>query len=258
MRRPIARLAESVCVFDERPRAVGPAERADRQRRFRSRRAPDAGAARRLHAAADVPVHQPPRLAAFHPVRRAPPPAGLRKPDARAWRTRPTGSAAISAAAARCGRSPCCWRNYENVRLVFIAPDHPKLAMRDDLRERLAARNVEFYEVDSLEEPLDGRPLIEQLDALYMTRMQREHDTADDAERYAAIDFSTLLPDTGPGGADEGVRADPAPVPPRPALRRDSARDRRRPAGDVLPPGPQRHVGPRGATWRISSTSTAT
>ena len=41
---------------------------------------------------------------------------------------------------------------YEDVRLVFIAPDHPKLAMRDDLRERLADRNVRFYEVDSFEE----------------------------------------------------------------------------------------------------------
>ncbi len=80
--------------------------------------------------------------------------------------------------------------NYENVRLVFVAPPHPSLVMRDDLRERLAARNMKFYEFDSLEQPLDGRPLIEQVDALYMTRVQREHDTQGDAEAYAAIDFS--------------------------------------------------------------------
>ena len=80
--------------------------------------------------------------------------------------------------------------NYENVRLVFVAPNHPKLVMRDDLRERLQARNVEIHEFDSLEAPLDGRPVIEQLDALYMTRVQKEHDTPEDASQYALLDYS--------------------------------------------------------------------
>ncbi len=80
--------------------------------------------------------------------------------------------------------------NYANVRLVFIAPPHPTLVMRDDLRDRLAARDVEVYEFDSLEQELDGKPVVEQVDALYMTRVQREHDTSDDADQYATIDFS--------------------------------------------------------------------
>ncbi|MEX2308512.1 MAG: hypothetical protein WD738_13005 [Pirellulales bacterium] len=86
---------------------------------------------------------------------------------------------------------------YEDVRLVFIAPDHPKLAMREDLRERLVDRNVRFYEVESFEEQLDGRPVIEQLDALYMTRIQKEHDDPQDAASMAHIDFSRycLTPD---------------------------------------------------------------
>jgi aspartate carbamoyltransferase catalytic subunit len=79
---------------------------------------------------------------------------------------------------------------YDNVRLVFIAPDHPKLAMRDDLRDRLKDRNVRFYEFDSFEEPLDGKPVIEQLDALYMTRIQKEHNDPADAASFAAIDFA--------------------------------------------------------------------
>ncbi len=79
---------------------------------------------------------------------------------------------------------------YDDVRLVFVAPDHPKLAMRDDMRQRLVDRNVRFYELDSFEEPLDGRPVIEQLDALYMTRIQKEHDDPADAASMAAIDFS--------------------------------------------------------------------
>jgi aspartate carbamoyltransferase catalytic subunit len=79
---------------------------------------------------------------------------------------------------------------YEGVRLVFIAPDHPKLALRDDLRERLADRNVRFYECESFEETLDGKPVIEQLDALYMTRIQKEHDDPEDADSMARIDFA--------------------------------------------------------------------
>ncbi len=79
---------------------------------------------------------------------------------------------------------------YEDVRLVFVAPNHPKLAMRDDLRQRLVDRNVRFYEVESFEDTLDGQPVIEQLDALYMTRIQKEHDDPEDAESMAGIDFS--------------------------------------------------------------------
>ncbi len=80
--------------------------------------------------------------------------------------------------------------NYENVRLVFIAPDHPKLVMRDDLRQRLLAKNVTIHELSSFETLLDGKPVIEQLDALYMTRVQKEHDTPEDADCFAKIDFS--------------------------------------------------------------------
>jgi aspartate carbamoyltransferase len=79
---------------------------------------------------------------------------------------------------------------YNDVRLVFVAPNHPKLAMRDDMRERLRDRNVRFYEVESLEEPLDGKLVIEQLDALYMTRIQKEHNAPADAESMSRIDFS--------------------------------------------------------------------
>ena len=80
--------------------------------------------------------------------------------------------------------------NYENVRLVFVAPDHPNLAMHADLRERLLNRNVRVYEVDSLEASLDGTPIIELVDALYMTRIQREHDSPEDAAEFAHVDFS--------------------------------------------------------------------
>ena len=80
--------------------------------------------------------------------------------------------------------------NYEDVHLVFIAPQHPKLEMRSDLRERLHDRGVRVTEVDSFDEPVDGRPAIEALDALYMTRIQKEHDEPGDKESFDKIDFS--------------------------------------------------------------------
>jgi aspartate carbamoyltransferase len=79
---------------------------------------------------------------------------------------------------------------YEGVTLAFVAPDHPKLSLSQDLRERLSTRNVRVIEAESLEEHIDGRPLIEQLDALYMTRIQKEHNNPADEATFAAIDFS--------------------------------------------------------------------
>jgi aspartate carbamoyltransferase len=79
---------------------------------------------------------------------------------------------------------------YEDVRLVFIAPNHPTLALGADLRDRLVDRNIRIYEVESFDDELDGTPVIEQLDALYMTRIQKEHDAPRDAESFAALDFS--------------------------------------------------------------------
>jgi aspartate carbamoyltransferase len=79
---------------------------------------------------------------------------------------------------------------YEGVTLAFVAPRHPTLSLGDDLRQRLLSRGVRIIEAESLEEPIDGRPLIEQLDALYMTRIQKEHNNPADEAAFAAIDFS--------------------------------------------------------------------
>lgn len=79
---------------------------------------------------------------------------------------------------------------YPGVRLVFITPNHQTLQMRDDLRQRLLARGTTIIEVDSFETLLDGKPVIEQLDALYMTRVQKEHNNAEDDETLSKLDFS--------------------------------------------------------------------
>jgi aspartate carbamoyltransferase catalytic subunit len=79
---------------------------------------------------------------------------------------------------------------YADVTLVFVAPDHPTLRLGADLRWRLEQRGVRMIEIDSLEARFDGAPAIEQLDALYMTRIQKEHNLAADESEFARIDFS--------------------------------------------------------------------
>ncbi|MCH2115180.1 MAG: hypothetical protein MK171_09770 [Pirellulales bacterium] len=79
---------------------------------------------------------------------------------------------------------------YEGVKLIFIAPDDPTLALRDDLRHRLQDRGIAISEVEHFDEIVDGVPVIEQLDALYMTRIQKEHDSPAEAEKFAQIDLS--------------------------------------------------------------------
>ena len=80
--------------------------------------------------------------------------------------------------------------SYENVRIVFIAPTHPKLQLSPDLRDRLRNRNVVLHEVDSFDAVVDGKPVIEQIDALYMTRIQKEHNAPEDAADFEVIDGS--------------------------------------------------------------------
>ena len=79
--------------------------------------------------------------------------------------------------------------NYSGVTLIFIAPNDPTLALREDLRRRLIDRGVKMYEVESFEDSIDGTPVIEMLDALYMTRIQKEHNNADDEEHFSALDL---------------------------------------------------------------------
>jgi len=79
---------------------------------------------------------------------------------------------------------------YPGTTLVFVSPDHPILRLSSDLRARLKQRGLRMVEIDSLDAPLDGAPAIEQFDALYMTRIQKEHNVAADETEFAQIDFS--------------------------------------------------------------------
>lgn len=80
--------------------------------------------------------------------------------------------------------------NYEGVTLLFIAPDDPTLGLREDLRSRLLDRGVNLVELDSFDATYNGKPVIETLDALYMTRIQKEHNAPGDEEKFAQVDLS--------------------------------------------------------------------
>lgn len=80
--------------------------------------------------------------------------------------------------------------NYANVSMFFVNPPHQKLALPSDLKARLVEQGVNVREFESFRSELDGKPMISQLDCLYMTRIQKEHNTATDDQEFQNIDFS--------------------------------------------------------------------
>jgi aspartate carbamoyltransferase catalytic subunit len=71
-------------------------------------------------------------------------------------------------------RSLCyLMRNYVSVRLVFIAPE--QFAMQDDVKAYLREHGIQYTETQTLGDVLGD------LDALYVTRMQSEWDSADES-----------------------------------------------------------------------------
>jgi aspartate carbamoyltransferase len=73
---------------------------------------------------------------------------------------------------------------YENVTMYFVAPDHPKLRLTAELKTKLANKGVKVHESNDLNE------VIEKVDLLYMTRIQHEHDSKEDARFFAELDES--------------------------------------------------------------------
>ena len=79
---------------------------------------------------------------------------------------------------------------YENTRMIFVSPDHATLRMEPQLLSRLADSNVEIKEAFSLDETIDGQPLLSQIDCLYMTRIQREHNSEQDTDDFDKLNLS--------------------------------------------------------------------
>ena len=79
---------------------------------------------------------------------------------------------------------------YQNVRMVFVTPQYNTLVLDAELRRRLAAANVTVHEVHSLDATIGGQPLMSQVDCFYMTRIQREHNSAEDSDQIGQLDLS--------------------------------------------------------------------
>lgn len=73
--------------------------------------------------------------------------------------------------------------NYDDITMHFIAPPVEKLQLPGELRSTLASAGVTVRESDNLEQVLP------EVDLVYMTRVQHEHDSDDDARDYARVDW---------------------------------------------------------------------
>ncbi len=62
--------------------------------------------------------------------------------------------------------------------------------MDPEIRNELLQKGVEVHEFDSLDATFEGTPILQKVDALYMTRIQKAHDTPEMAARYQSIDLS--------------------------------------------------------------------
>ncbi len=81
---------------------------------------------------------------------------------------------------------------YPNVRMFFISPAHPALALDNSLKRELASAGVPFYEFQSLDDMHEEQPLLKQVDCLYMTRIQREHNTSIVEQELGSLDLSNF------------------------------------------------------------------
>ncbi|MCE2791138.1 MAG: aspartate carbamoyltransferase [Planctomycetota bacterium] len=79
---------------------------------------------------------------------------------------------------------------YPNVRLLFVSPSHETLRLDEQTKKRLRALRADIHEFDSLDAQLEGQPILAQADAVYMTRIQREHNSTQDDSDFSKIDFS--------------------------------------------------------------------
>lgn len=78
---------------------------------------------------------------------------------------------------------------YPGIRMFFVAPGNQTLRMEPALLKKLSAQGVDCHEFDSLDANLDGRPILEQIDCFYMTRIQREHNSLADEQDQQALDL---------------------------------------------------------------------
>ena len=105
-------------------------------------------------------------------------------------------------------------KNYRDVRLVFIAP--ADFAMSGDIKEDLREHRIPFDETDEL------ASVIGELDAIYVTRLQTEHDVGDESRGFEHARFR-IGPEQLPTLKSDAVIMHPLPRGPEldPSVDRD-------------------------------------
>lgn len=78
---------------------------------------------------------------------------------------------------------------YPNQRMFFVSPEHEVLMLDPALKRRLVDAGVQVHEFQSLDGKLDSVPILELADCLYMTRIQREHNSESTSAEIAAIEL---------------------------------------------------------------------
>ncbi len=79
---------------------------------------------------------------------------------------------------------------YPDQRMFFVSPAHQVLGLDAHLKHWLTESGVAVHEFHSLDETLDGHSVLSQADCLYMTRIQREHNSETTTREIESIDLS--------------------------------------------------------------------
>lgn len=79
---------------------------------------------------------------------------------------------------------------YDDMSMYFVSPPHPKLRIAPEMKSLLIDRKAEVREFSTFDDPCGTSSVIENLDVLYMTRLQREHNSPEDEADFANLDFN--------------------------------------------------------------------
>ena len=79
---------------------------------------------------------------------------------------------------------------YDDMSMYFVSPPHPKLRIAPEMKSLLIDRKAEVREFSTFDDPCGSSSVIENLDVLYMTRLQREHNSPEDEADFANLDFN--------------------------------------------------------------------
>ena len=105
-------------------------------------------------------------------------------------------------------------KNYRDVRIVLIAPE--AFAMGGDIKDHLREHAIPFEETEEL------ASVIGELDAIYVTRLQTEHDVGDESKGFEHARFR-IGPEQLPALRPDAIIMHPLPRGPElaPSVDRD-------------------------------------